>query len=174
MITFTYYRLLMLQDLFPDLVDIARDAVGKDPDLTLSELRAYSLRGVSCTLAYDGETLVGYVLHGSADKFIAWANQLPLLMRLRAEGLHPIHTACHVHLRRAHWKTGTQLAMSRAMAQAILDEGVDYLLLYGYATDQLAAYSLKQPGGRALEGLLDRNGRQVGVRHLPTYLDATI
>jgi hypothetical protein len=172
-IAFTRHSLLSLKDMFPALADIADDAVGKDPADTLRELDAYALRGASCILARDNETLIGYVLYGLADKFIAPARQIPIVMRLREEGIQGAHTACHVHLRKAYWKTGTQLAMSRAMAQAMLDEGADHLLLYGYATDQLAAYSLKQPGGRALDGLVDRNGRQVGVRNLAAYLAAT-
>jgi len=173
MIGFVNQSLLAARDQYPQMVDIAADAVGKDPELTLSELEAYALRGASCILAREEDMLIGYLIHGPADKFLSWARNLPLLVMLRAEGLAGIHTACHVHLRKAYWKTGTQLAMSRAMAQAMLDQGASHLLLYGYATDQLASYALRQPGGRVLQGIHDVNGRPAGVRDLAIYLDGT-
>lgn len=174
MISCINQSLLAARPLFAQMVVIAADAVGKDPDLTLSELEAYALRGASCILARDGDMLIGYLIHGPAEKFLSWVRNMPLLIRLRAEGLAGTHTACHVHLRKAYWKTGTQLAMSRAMAQAMLDQSVSHLLLYGYATDQLASYALSQPGGRVLQGIVDVNGRKAGVRDLAVYLEGTM
>lgn len=169
---YTTHSLPTLRHMFPTFADIAKDAVGRTPEGTLADLDRYALHNTSCVIAWDEDTPVGYMVYGEAGKLLSWHKNVPLRVRLSREGIGTIHTACHVHLRKAYWKTGTQKEMSRVMARAILDEGVSHLLLWGYATDQLAAYSLKQPGGRVLDGVKDPNGRQVGVRDLAAYLEA--
>jgi hypothetical protein len=47
------------------------------------------------------------------------------------------------------------------------------MLLYGYPSDAMNAYSMQQPGSEVLEGFVDFNGRQVGIRNLTVYLAGT-
>lgn len=173
MITFKMNPLLALKDQYPALVEVAEDAVGRTPDVITAELEMYARRGLNCVTMYEDEVLIGYVLYGAVEKFISWPTQLNLLMKLRSMGIQNINTVCHVHIRKAYWKTGHQKQLSREFTKYMLAEGTTHLLLWGYATDQLAEYSIKQPGSQVLEGLLDPNGRIVGVRDLATYLAET-
>lgn len=173
MITFTKSKLIATPELYQTFAEIAEEAVAKPRDECLAELQRYALRGVDCTVVYDGDELIGYILHGPIEKFLLIVKHIPLVLKLRSIGVVNPQTACHVHLRRAYWKTGTQLQMSREMAKSMLADGTSHLLLYGYATDQLAEYSLSQPGSVALPGMLDYNGRQVGLRDLAVYLEGT-
>jgi hypothetical protein len=173
MITTQNHKLRDLEPMFSAMADIGFDAVGKSRESTLEELAYFAPRGMGCVTIHDEGELIGYTLYGPVRLFINPLKNVQTFLRLREEGIHEIYTACHVHIRRSYWKTGTQKIMSRAFAQAILDEGVDYLLLTDYATDQLAEYSMRQPGSRALSGIVDRNGRPVGVRDLAVYLVET-
>jgi hypothetical protein len=78
----------------------------------------------------------------------------------------------NVFIRKALWKTGSQLALSRKVGQQMLANGHEWMILYGYPSDEMNAYSMRQPGSEILDGFFDRNGRPVGLRHLPTYLAA--
>ena len=155
------------------LSEIAFDAVGKDTASALMELKSYAVQGANCIVAEDDSGIVGYIVYGPLSIFVDLSKTGDLVKRLVSEGVGKVNTACHVHVRRAYWKTGTQLAMSRAMAENMVSNGVSHLLLYGYATDQLAQYSLSQPGSRELPGVYDLAGRQVGVRDLRAYLAGT-
>jgi GNAT superfamily N-acetyltransferase len=173
MITTQNHKLIDLKAMFSNMADIGFEAVGKSREATLEQLAYFAPRGMGCVTVYDAGELIGYTLYGPVRLFLDPLKNVRTFLRLREEGIRDTYTACHVHLRKAYWKTGTQKQMSQAMARAILDEGASYLLLSDYATDQLAAYSLKQPGSRALDGVLDSNGWQVGVRNLAAYLAAT-
>lgn len=173
MITFKMNPLLALKDQYPALAEVAEDAVGRTSEVITAELEMYARRGLNCVTMYEDEVLIGYVLYGAVEKFLTWTKELPLLMKIRALGITEINTVCHVHIRKAYWKTGHQKQLSREFTKYMLAEGTTHLLLWGYATDQLAVYSTKQPGSQVLEGLLDPNGRIVGVRDLAVYLAET-
>lgn len=172
-LSFEVHWLNELSDQFALIADIGFEVAGRDPAKTQLKLERQAAAGMKAVVGrYEGE-IKAFVSVGDAQKSLNWTKEIPLMIQLQKEGKWPLYGLDNVFVRKAFWKTGSQLAMSRKAAEHILSEGCEWMLLYGYPTDELNAYSLKQPGSAALEGFFDYNGRQVGVRHLQTYLDKT-
>jgi hypothetical protein len=172
MITIETHKLMSLQDIFPALIDIADDAAERDPEEALIELKMYSQRGADCVLMKDSGEPIGYIIYGPAEKFIDFTEELTLLIRMKKEGGEKPYSACHVHLRKKYLKGGYTARMAVEYCRNIVAEGGTHLLLWGYATDELANYAIAKPGVRLFEGMTDGNGRPVGVRDLSVFLKA--
>jgi hypothetical protein len=171
MIAFEVKKLLTVKDRFEELSVIARDAVGLEPARTLQELNNYANRGVDIILMTQGDTLIGYLLFGKAEIFINWSKNLPLRLRLVKEKALNIYCLSHIHVLKNYWKKGLTAAMAVEYCKAIYDQGGEYLLIWGAATEELAQYGLKKPGSKVLEGIKDSRGHTVGIRDLKIFLE---
>lgn len=172
MINMEIMPLLTLKDRFEQLADIAEASVGLEKDKALAGLSMYAARGVDCLLVTDGDETVGYLLFGPDEKFVPWLQHMKLKMHLVKQGVRSSWTICHLHLLPQYLKRGITARMSVAYCKEIVRRGGTHLLMWGYATDELANYALAKPGGRVFDGFTDSNGRPVGVRDLMTYLKA--
>jgi len=173
MITFTKAKLHSMPDLFQTFAEIAEEAVAKPRHECLAELSRYALRGVDCVVAYDDVDVVGYALYGPAGKFISWPMHMPLLVELAKRGRKNVYMGSHFHLRKSYWGKGVQLKIMREYSQDILDHGGKDYLIWGSLTDELAAYSNSKPGTEIMDGFVDLNGRQIGLRDIAAYLEGT-
>ena len=173
MITFKSTPLLFLEDSFTTLAEIGFNAVKKDKEQVLREIKSYASQGAKCTLAMDGGQIIGYIIYAPLSTFLSAEKFLALSETFKKERVKKIQTACHVHVLKSYWKTGVQLSLSREMAKEMLKEGTTHLFLAAYATDELATYSLSRPGSKILEGFVDENNRQIGLRDLSEFLVGT-
>lgn len=172
-ITFQKAKLHALTDLFPAFAEIAQQAVDMNPEACLADLHQYALRGADCVVAYDGETMIGYALYGPAEKFIRWADQMPLLLELAKRGRRNVYMGSHFHLLKSYWGKGVQLKIMREYSQDIFDRGGKDYLVWGSLTRELSDYSNSKPGTEVLEGFFDSRGFPVGLRRIRDYLAGT-
>lgn len=166
-------RLSDLADEFALIADIGVEIAGRDPDETQRKLRFQAVAGMQAVVGRHEGEIKAFMSVGDARRSINWAKEIPLMMHLQKRGAWPLYAVDNVFIRRAFWKTGSQLALSRAVATHILANGGAWMLLYGYPSDAMNDYSLKQPGSELLTGFVDFNGRQVGIRNLAVYLAGT-
>lgn len=173
MITFQKGKLMSFKEHYETFADIGFEAVGKPVEDSLVQLNTYGVRGIDCVVAYDGEEIIGYTVYGAFEKFFNWASQMPLLLRLRSEGVTNVFIPMHVHFRKPYWGKGVYRETTRIYSADMLERGFIHMLLWSYRTKEAADYSLGQPGSIILEGLTGPQGHPVGVRDLRVYLHET-
>lgn len=164
--------LLHVKDAFPQLASIGAKATGRNPVELKNELDRYARRGADCVLLYCDDVIVGYLIFGHIDKFVNWSKNIPLKARLSQEGIEDVYTTCHIHVLPEYLGQGNTTLMQKSYGEHLLNKNVLYILLWGYATDQLCEFSLSRPGARVFEGLYDNNGRRVGIRNLKAHIAA--
>jgi hypothetical protein len=162
-----------LSDQFALIADIGFEVAARDPAVTQRKLQRQAAAGMKAVVGRHEGEIKAFMSVGDARKSLDWTREIPLMMHLQKTGRWPLYAVDNVFVRKEFWKTGSQLALSRTAAAHILDEGCDWMLLYGYPSDEMNAYSMKQPGSIILDGFLDYNGRPVGVRNVAEYLTGT-
>lgn len=162
-----------LVDQFDLIADIGLEVDNRNPDETRQKLRAQAAKGMKAVVGRNDGEIKAFMSVGDARKSLNWTKEIPLMMHLQKRGAWPLYAVDNVFIRKEFWKTGSQLALSRTAAAHILDEGCEWMLLYGYPSDEMNAYSMKQPGSTVLDGFLDYKGRPVGVRNVAEYLAGT-
>lgn len=171
MITYSHHRLIDVEDHFNEMSEIAFKSVDLEVGYALDQIKMFSRRGCDCVLAFDGDRLIGYVIHGEAGKLFDWSRHLHIKIALAKVGIKRVDMACHIHLLKEYWGNGTSTQLFVEYSKGMLRNGAEYTLLWGYATDQLTSYSLSRVGSRVLDGVVDTNGRQVGVRDIRVFID---
>lgn len=172
MITFEHGSLKDYKHLFDEFIKLARLSVGMDEEKTARQLDYYTNSGCDVILVKDEDKLIGYTIHGEVGQLIRWVDHPRLKIAIVKAGGKNVHMSCHIHILKEYWKKGLSTKLFCEYSKAMLAKGSDYALQWGYLTDELASYSLSRKGTKLLEGFLDHNGRQVGIRSHTEFLKA--
>jgi hypothetical protein len=173
MITYEIGKLMTFKEHYATFAEIGFEAVGKPVEDTLLGLQIYDVRDMDCVVVRDGDEIIGYTLYGLFEKFFGWSTQMPLLLKLRAAGIKEVFIPMNIHFRKEYWGKGIYLETTRRYSADMLARGVKHMLLWSYATQRAADYSLGQPGATIFEGMTGPQGHPVGVRDLAVFLRET-
>jgi hypothetical protein len=172
-ITYEHHNLSMIPQHHETLIKIADEYGIHDHETNVRMIAVHATRGTKCVIAKDGDEVVGVAMYGPSERFIAWVGEnLPIKLKLAKMGIKDVQCASFIYSKKDLLTTGISSRLVYEYCKAMLQSGATHTMLWGYATDELASFSLSRPGNIVLEGMKDPSGRQVGVRDLKVFVDA--